>query len=255
MIFENGDLVKLDIGVHIKGALADNALTVEVGSGSLHSDQIKAAEEARDAAIEKMHPGTPWHEIGAAAQQVASDAGFEPIRNLCGHRMERWNLHTGLSVPMYACGPNNPSYKGGAELGSIYAIEPFNTTGKTGMIENVPPQGSSNILRVTGNVKIRKALKKKKLKPLGATMARYIEERYHTLPFAERWAYPLLAKPFPDEDEASLRRKWRVLVNKLTSIRFLEEYEALRDVDGGMVGQFEHTVYVAEGGPEILTVV
>jgi methionine aminopeptidase len=41
----------------------------------------------------------------------------------------------------------------------------------------------------------------------------------------------------------------------LTSIRFLEEYEALRDVDGGMVGQFEHTVYVAEGGPEILTVV
>ncbi|MBV43742.1 MAG: type II methionyl aminopeptidase [Euryarchaeota archaeon] len=255
MIFENGDLVKLDIGVHIKGALADNALTVEVGSGSLHSDQIKAAEEARDAAIEKMHPGTPWNEIGAAAQQVASDAGFEPIRNLCGHRMERWNLHTGLSVPMYACGPNNPSYKGGAELGSIYAIEPFNTTGKTGMIENVPPQGSSNILRVTGNVKIRKALKKKKLKPLGATMARYIEERYHTLPFAERWAYPLLAKPFPDEDEASLQRKWRVLVNKLTSIRFLEEYEALRDVDGGMVGQFEHTVYVAEGGPEILTVV
>ncbi len=254
MVFENGDLVKLDIGVHIKGALADNALTVEVGNAGLHSDQIKAAEEARDAAIEKMHPGTPWHEIGAAAQQVANDAGFEPIRNLCGHRMERWNLHTGLSVPMYACGPNNPGFKGGAELGSIYAIEPFNTTGKTGMIENVPPQGSSNILRVTGNVKIRKALAKGKLKPLGATMARYIEERYHTLPFAERWAYPLLAKPFPDEDDTTLRKKWNALVKKLTSIRFLEDYAALRDVDGGVVGQFEHTVYVAEGGPEILTV-
>jgi len=201
-----------------------------------------------------MHPGTPWHVIGGAAQQVALDSGFEPIKNLCGHQMERWNLHTGLSIPMYSCGEKNPSFKGEVEVGGVYAVEPFNTTGKSGMIENVAPSGSSNILRVTGNVKIRKALSKGKLKPLGATMARYIEERYNTLPFAERWAYPLLEKPFPDEEEESRRRKWKALVKKLTSIRFLEVYEALRDVDGGVVGQFEHTVYVTEGGPEILTV-
>ena len=155
---------------------------------------------------------------------------------------------------MYACGPKNPGFKGEVEVGGMYAIEPFNTTGKTGMIENVPPTGSSNILRVTGNVKIRKALSKGKLKPLGATMARYIEERYNTLPFAERWAYPLLSKPFPEESEESLRKKWKALVKKLTSIRFLEVYPALRDVDGGLVGQFEHTAYVTEGGPEVLTV-
>ena len=44
------------------------------------------------------------------------------------------------------------------------------------------------------------------------------------------------------------------MVKKLTSIRFLEVYPALRDVDGGLVGQFEHTAYVTEGGPEVLTV-
>ena len=254
MIFQKGDLVKLDIGVHIKGALGDNALTIEVGNGGKHTDQIKAAREARDAAIEKMHPGTPWHVVGEAAQQASVDAGFEPIRNLSGHQMERWSLHSGVSIPMYSCGPNSPNFKGEVEVGGVYAVEPFNTTGKTGMIENVPPNGSSNILRVTGNVKIRKALSKGKLKPLGATMARYIEERYSTLPFAERWAYPLLSKPFPEESEESLRRKWKALVKKLTSIRFLEVYSALRDVDGGFVGQFEHTAYISEGGPEILTV-
>ena len=200
MVFEKGDLVKLDIGAHIKGALADNALSFEVGNGGKHTEQIKAAKEARDAAIEKMHPGTPWHVVGRAAQQVSLDAGFEPIRNLCGHQMERWNLHTGLSIPMYSCGENNPSFKGEVEIGGVYAVEPFNTNGKSGMIENVSPSGSSNILRVTGNVKIRKALSKGKLKPLGATMARYIEERYNTLPFAERWAFPLLEKPFPEEE-------------------------------------------------------
>ena len=155
---------------------------------------------------------------------------------------------------MHACGPKNPSYKGEVEAGGVYAVEPFNTNGKSGMIENVPPADSSNILRVTGDVRIRKALSKGKLKPLGATMARYIEERYSTLPFAERWASPLLSKPFPEEDDESLKRKWNALVKKLTSIRFLEVYSALRDVDGGDVGQFEHTVFITEGGPEVLTV-
>ena len=253
MIFENGDLVKLDVGVHIKGALADNALTIEVGNGNNHTEQIKAAKEARDASIEKMHPGTPWNEIGKAAEQVTKDAGFEPIRNLCGHQLERWNLHSGTSIPSFACGPNS-GFKGNAEAGGVYAIEPFNTTGNSGMVENIPPSGSSNILRVTGDGSIRKALSKGKLKPLGATMARYIEERYNTLPFAARWAYPLLEKPFPNEDEESLQRKWKAMTKKLTSIRFLEVYEALRDVDGGNVGQFEHTVIVTDGGPEVLTV-
>ena len=254
MVFQKGDLVKLDVGVHIKGALGDNAMTIEVGNGGDHTDQIRAAKEARDAAIEKMHPGTPWHVVGEAAEQVSIDAGFVPIRNLSGHKMERWNLHSGVSIPMSSCGPNNPNYKGEVEVGGVYAVEPFNTTGKSGMIENIPPLGSSNILRVTGNVQIRKALSKGKLKPLGATMARYIEERYSTLPFAERWAYPLLGKPFPEESEESLRRKWKAMIKKLTSIRFLEVYSALKDVDNGLVGQFEHTAYISEGGPEVLTV-
>ena len=64
MVFEKGDLVKLDVGVHIKGALGDNAMTLEVGNGGNHTDQIKVMREARDAAIEKMHPGTPWHVVG-----------------------------------------------------------------------------------------------------------------------------------------------------------------------------------------------
>jgi len=254
MVLQKGDLVKLDVGVHVKGAIADNAMTVEVGGGRKHTDQIRAAREARDAAIERMHPGTPWHEVGAAAEQASTDAGFEPIRNLCGHELKTFDLHAGTSVPSHACGANNQSFKGEVPLGGVFAIEPFNTTGGSGLVENVPPRNSSNIYRVTGGVDIRKALAKGRLKPLGATMARYIEERYSTLPFAERWAYPLLEKPFPKEGEENRMRKWNALAKKLTSIRFLETYHALRCSDGGSIGQFEHTVLVTEGGPEITTV-
>ena len=85
-------------------------------------------------------------------------------------------------------------------------------------------------------------------------MARNLEERYSTLPFAERWAYPMLEKPFPDADDASRQSKWRALVKKLISIRFLETYHVLACKDGGNICQFEHTVFVTDGGPEILTV-
>ena len=254
MVFKKGDLVKLDVGVHIKGALADNALTVEVGGGGDHTDQIRAAREARDAQIEAMTPGNTWTEIGAAADQVHSDAGFQPVTNLCGHKLEKWNLHAEVSVPSYDCGKANQAFKGGPEVGAFYAIEPFNTTGKSGKIEDIQPSTSSNIHRVTGNISIRKAVAKKKLKPLGATMARYIEERYSTLPFAERWAYSLLEKPFPGEDPEGIRKKWNALIRKLTSIRFLESYSALRCVDRGNVAQFEHTVWMSESGAEVLTV-
>ena len=254
MVFNKGDLVKLDIGVHIHGAIADNAMTIEVGNGGNHTDQIRAAKDARDASIEQMHPGTPWFKVGAAAEQVAIDAGFEPIRNLCGHQLELYNLHAGTSVPSYACGPDNPGFKGTVPSGGIFAIEPFNTTGKSGMVENIAPRHSSNIYRVTGDVAIKKAVAKKKLKPLGARLAHYIEERYVTLPFAERWAFPLMEKPFPQENEESRIRKWNALIKKLISIRFLETYHALRCADGGMIGQYEHTVWITDGGAEVLTI-
>jgi len=254
MILEKGDLIKIDYGVHIKGHIGDNAMSVEIGNGNNHTEQIKAAKEARDAAIEVMHPGTPWWKVGAAAAQPSLDAGFQPIRNLCGHQLKPWELHAGVSIPSYACGPDNRGFKGVVEEGGVYAIEPFNTTGKTGMIENIGGRESSNIYRVTGITTSRKARAKGQLKPLGAQLARNLEERYGTLPFAERWAFPMLEKPFPDADEESRQSKWNALVKKLISIRFIETYHALRCIDGGTIAQFEHTVHITDGGPEILTI-
>jgi methionine aminopeptidase len=122
------------------------------------------------------------------------------------------------------------------------------------MIKNLGKSNSSNIYRLTGNTTSRKARAKGQLKPLGAQLARNLEERYSTLPFAERWAFPMLEKPFPEADEASKQSKWNALVKKLISIRFLETYHVLACADGGNICQFEHTVYVTDGGPEILTV-
>ena len=57
MVLEKGDCVKIDFGVHIKGHIGDNALTLEIGNSNEHTEQIKAAKEARDAAIEMLCQG------------------------------------------------------------------------------------------------------------------------------------------------------------------------------------------------------
>jgi len=63
MVLQKGDLVKIDFGVHIKGHIGDNALTFEMGNSNQHTEQIKAAKEARDAALRcstPAHRGTKW---------------------------------------------------------------------------------------------------------------------------------------------------------------------------------------------------
>ena len=78
MVLQKGDCVKIDFGVHIKGHIGDNALTLEIGNSNEHTEQIKAAKEARDAAIEMLHPGTPWYKVGQAAAQPSLDGDSNP---------------------------------------------------------------------------------------------------------------------------------------------------------------------------------
>ncbi len=47
-VLSKGDLVKIDFGVHIKGHIGDNALTMEIGNSNNHTEQIKAAKETNE---------------------------------------------------------------------------------------------------------------------------------------------------------------------------------------------------------------
>ena len=40
MVLQKGDCVKIDFGVHIKGHIADNALTFEIGNGNEHTEPV-----------------------------------------------------------------------------------------------------------------------------------------------------------------------------------------------------------------------
>ncbi|EQD38269.1 methionine aminopeptidase, type II, partial [mine drainage metagenome] len=120
--FEVGDLVKVDVGAHLDGAIADTADTVEVGGGARHAHLIRAVHDALRDGIAAVRPGGPVDRVSAAIAAAIRGLGLRPVEDLTGHSIEPYLLHGGKSVP------NVPGRTTALfEEGEIVAIEPFAT--------------------------------------------------------------------------------------------------------------------------------
>ena len=99
--FKTGDLVKLDLGAMVDGYMSDNATTVEVGNTGKYSDLIDATREALNAAIKILRPMINIYRIGEEIENVIDSYGFKPVRNLGGHDINRFDLHSEIFIPNY----------------------------------------------------------------------------------------------------------------------------------------------------------
>ncbi|MGA1865954.1 MAG: type II methionyl aminopeptidase [Thermoplasmatota archaeon] len=220
--FRYGDLVKVDVGAHIDGCIGDTAKTVEVGTAT-YTQLIQASKKALESAIEVIRGGISLSTIGSIVERTINTMGFKPIVNLTGHSIERYDLHSGISVPNYD--------DRGAEFlpeGTVVAIEPFATTG----VGEVRSFKRSNIYRM---VRARGKLKEEQRLTLDT-----IQAGNPHLPFSERWLeerLPRVEKP----------------LKGLVRAGSVYSYPILREVSGGMVSQWEHTLYITDKGCRILT--
>lgn len=215
VVFVAGDLVKVDVGAHLDGVLADTADTVEVGGTHRHENLIRAAREGLRAGIAEVRPGGRVDDISRAIAAAIRARGLKPIEDLTGHSIERYLLHAGKSIP------NVPGRSSDTlEEGEIIAIEPFATNGD-GHIENGP---FGNIQRFRADPG-----------PKDPVLAR-LYGRFRTLPFTLRWV--------AGDDEREALRKAR---------RQLQTYPVFLETGRGLVAQAEHTVLVGAHGPEVLS--
>ena len=219
--FKNGDLVKLDLGVHINGCIADTAVTVDLGNNKAFID---AAEYALKEAIKVGRPGTRLGDVGKVIEDCIKERGFNPVKNLSGHEIKMYEEHAGLNIPNY-----NNRDKTELKEGQIIAIEPFATNG-IGLIE----EGKDS--------EIYKAVKQKSTRDsIARDILLKIIADYKSLPFAKRW----LIKKFP---EFKVNYALRLLERE----EILYHYKQLVEKSNGLVSQAEHTLIV-EDKPFILT--
>jgi len=212
---EAGDLLKVDVGAHVDGAVADTADTVEVGGGRRHAHLIGAVHDGLAAGIRAVRPGGAVDDVSRAVAEAIRARGLKPIRDLTGHSIERYVLHAGKSIP------NVPGLTSARFVeGEIVAIEPFATNGE-GSIANGP---FGHIMRF------------RRPPPSGDAELGRLYGRFRTLPFTARWARA-------PEERAALER----------ARRLLQTYPVFLERGGGLVAQAEHTVRVGPAGAEVLT--
>jgi methionyl aminopeptidase len=222
-----GDVLKIDIGVHIEGYIADTAVTVCYNPK--YEALVRAAESALGEAVRMARTNTKASDIGKAIEATITKFGFRPIQNLSGHSLQQYTIHAGKSIPNI--------WTRGSSFSLIaneaYAIEPFVTT-RDG--QGVVYEG--NVRNIFG-ISSRKPVKDSD----ADEMLGVLWSRYKTLPFALRW---LLDK----YDEKDAKRLIEVLVKK----KNVHAYPILVEGQGKTVVQAEHTLIPSESGTTVITI-
>jgi methionyl aminopeptidase len=220
-----GSLVKVDLGVHVDGYIADTAQTVCFNRE--YEDLVTTAEEALQTGIKTIRAGMFTSRFGSAVQKAIESHGLKPVANLTGHQVGRYMIHTGRSLP-------NVSHLSASRVnaGEVYAIEPFVT------LKNAAGKVESGKEAYIFRFMKQKTLKSEYAKKL----CDYIVQNFHTLPLTERWLQKIVS---PD--------CYRAAFSELLSSKTLMAYPVFVEASDKPVAQAEHTVLVTKDGCEVLT--
>lgn len=218
-------LVKVDIGAHVDGYVADTAVTVCFNPE--YVTLVEAAERALKAAVDSILPDMSTSKLGSVIEKTIKSHGLKPISNLTGHSVGRYLVHAGTSLP-------NVSHilSSKIRLGGVYAIEPFVTF----------PDAAGRV-RDDDAATIFRFVKSRSLKnPSAKQLLDYIEEDLKTLPFAERWLQNIVPK-----------EEYREAFHELLSSKAVMGYPVFVEESRKPVAQAEHTVLIVEDGCVVLT--
>jgi methionyl aminopeptidase len=218
-------IVKVDIGVHVDGYIADTATTVCFNPE--YEDMVNTAEEALEKAVELLQPGLSITRFGSEIQKTIKTRGYKPISNLTGHLIKRYIIHAGKSLPNVF----NLSTSRIKE-GEIYGVEPFVTvTDANGRVDNLKKE---TIFRYQKN----KSLKN----PYAKQILSYIKKNFLTLPFTERWL-----------NKFASSSNYKSAFSELLSSKAVMGYSVFVEASRKPVAQAEYTILIEKDGCTILT--
>ncbi len=224
---KDGDILKIDIGVHVNGCIADTAVTVCYNAD--YSILVEACEHALREALKVARVGVRASDIGRVIENTVKSYGLKPIQNLSGHSIQQYTIHAGKSIPnIWTIGSFT------LQENEVYAIEPFVTTADgDGIVYN---GDISNIFSIV----TRKRVGNKEVDEF----LEALWNRFKTLPFALRW----IVKDLNFEINYA-RSMLEVLIKK----KIVRAYPILVEGNNRFVAQAEHTIIAKSEGSIIIT--
>lgn len=233
-VLEYDDVVKMDFGTHIKGRIIDCAWTLSFNPK--FQPLLTAVQEATEMGIKTAGIDVRLCDIGAAIQEVMESHEIEldgktyevkSIRNLNGHSISPYQIHSGKTVPII---------KGGEtivmEENEFYAIETFGSTGKGHVHEDLECSHYMKNFDV-GHVPLR--LQKSK------TLLNTINKNFGTLAFCRRWLDRLGES------------RYLMALKDLGEKGIVDPYPPLVDIKGCYTAQYEHTILLRPTCKEVIS--
>jgi methionyl aminopeptidase len=215
IVLKEGDIVKVDIGAQVDGYIWDSAFSVCVGKTT--HPLIQTAEKSLQESLKLIKPGQRIMDISEVVESVIEKEGFNPVRNLCGHGLDRYVQHAHLSIPN---GRNNMTEE--LQPGQAIAMEVFVTDGGGWVKDSGPAM-------IFGYVQDRSVRL-----PEGRRILQAAKTDYNSLPFAKRWLPALGISNI----------KIDLALNQLVYLDAIRQYPILKESSGGMVAQAETTVLI-----------
>jgi len=234
VVLQQGDVLKVDFGIHVNGRILDSAFTLSFDH--TYDKLIEAVKAATDTGVREAGIDVRLGELGGAIQETMESYEVEigskvipvkPIENLSGHSIDKYQIHAGKSVMLVK---NDDDTK--MEEGEYFAIETFGSTGRGRIVEN--GDCSHYARRVDApNVPLRLTSAKALLKS--------INKNFGTLPFCRRYL------------ERAGESKYLLALNNLVNQGIVQDYPPLCDQRGSMTAQFEHTILLRPTVKEVVS--
>ena len=222
-------LLKVDIGVHVDGFIADTAFSIDLTEDKEFSKMIELNELILKRIEQAVKPGMQVMLVGDVAQDTLeefnekNDTSFSIIKSLSGHALEKNKIHAGLTFSNYR-NENKTEVKSMA-----FAIEPFVTSGNGDVYEG--PGGGIYVLQKDEQVRDKDSRK----------VLNFIREEYLGRPFCRRWL------------EKENFEKLSFVISNLLRQGILYEYPQLIEKSRSPVSQAENTVLLTSDGVVITT--
>lgn len=233
-VLQYDDVTKIDFGTHIKGRIIDCAFTLSFNPK--YDKLLEAVKDATNTGIREAGIDVRLCDIGAAIQEVMESYEVEldgktyqvkSIRNLNGHSISPYRIHSGKTVPIVKGGETTRM-----EENEFYAIETFGSTGR-GMVHD--DMDCSHYMKNFDTPFVPLRLQSSK------QLLGLINKNFGTLAFCKRWL-----------DRAGAT-KYQMALKDLCDKGVVEAYPPLCDVKGCYTAQYEHTIMLRPSCKEVVS--
>jgi len=221
IILEEGDVVKIDLGVHVDGYIAVVAHTAMCGAAAegRKADVIMAAWDAAELAQRMFKDGATNEEITGMIAKVGESYQCTPVEGVLSHQMKKHVIDAN-KVIIGKAGADQQVQKCTIEKNDVFAIDIVMSTG-----DGKPKQSELRTTVHKRNLAEKYSLKMKASRSFFSE----VNQRFPTMPFTLR---------------AGDERNWRMGVVECVKHELFTEYPVLLEKEGVFVAQFKFTIAV-----------